>query len=78
MELMNKRDVARQLSVCERTLENLMKRGEFPPPLRLGKTVRWAKVVVDAWLEQQLQPQLAWQPPKARRTTSKATAQATQ
>ena len=70
MELIGKSEVAAHLQVCERTLENLLQRGEFPPPLRLGKKALWTKSVVEAWLEQQLQPQLEWKPPtrkKARR-----------
>lgn len=76
MELMGKSEVATQLKVCERTLENLLRRGEFPPPLRLGKKVRWAKAVVDAWFEQQLQPQLQWEAPKHRKTKRKTKAKA--
>lgn len=76
MELMGKSEVATQLKVCERTLENLLRRGEFPPPLRLGKKVRWAKAVVDAWFEQQLQPQLQWKPPTRKKAVRKATMQA--
>lgn len=76
MELMGKSEIATQLNVCERTVENLLGRGEFPPPLRLGKKVRWAKAVVDAWLEQQLQPQLEWKPPTRKKAKHKKTTRA--
>lgn len=27
--------------------------GEFPPPIKIGKSSRWLKVEIDAWIEQQ-------------------------
>ena len=66
MELVGKKDVTSWLGISERTLEQMVRRRQFPPPLRLGKTARWARDVVDAWLQAQLRPQLDWSPPKRR------------
>lgn len=66
MELMGKKEVCQLLGVCERTLEKMLARRDFPPPLRLGKTARWSKEVVERWLEVKLKPQLEWAPPWAR------------
>lgn len=66
MELMGKQEVCQLLGVCERTLEKMLARCEFPPPLRLGKTARWSREVVEHWLEAKLKPQLEWMPPGSR------------
>ena len=60
MELLSKKEVADMLKMCERSIENLVRAGSFPPPLRLGKTARWSKAVVEAWLAEQLRAQLEW------------------
>lgn len=62
MELLNKKEVAYRLKMCERTIENLVRENSFPPPLRLGKTARWSKAVIEAWLAEQLRAQLEWKP----------------
>ncbi len=63
MELMNKKEVAAKFGICERSVELLVKRRQFPPPLRLGKSARWAKPAVEKWFLAKLQPQLDWAPP---------------
>ncbi len=67
MELVSKAEVAKKLLLCERTLENMVNRGEFPPPVTFGKRVYWAKAAVDAWLEATFAAQLAWAPRPKRR-----------
>ena len=62
MELMTKVQVCELLQVCERTIENMVNAKSFPPPLRLGKTSRWARSVVESWLALRLRPQLEWEP----------------
>ena len=62
MELVGKAEVAKLLSVCERTLENLVRRGEFPPPVTVGKRVYWTRAVVDGWLQSTFAAQVAWVP----------------
>lgn len=68
MELLNKEAVTTKLGVCARTLENLVTRGEFPPPVHLGKRARWDKAVVDRWLAARFAAQRAWTPPTRRRS----------
>lgn len=74
VSLMSKVAVCELLSVSDRTLEKLVKGRKFPPPLRLGKEVRWAEDVVSGWLEQQLREQRTWVPasPRRRPATSAA------
>jgi prophage regulatory protein len=62
--LLGKSDVLMLLGISDRTLEKLVRSRRFPPPLRLGKTVRWAASVVEHWLDLQLQPQRDWEPQK--------------
>jgi len=61
------------LDVSDRTLEKLVRARRFPPPLRLGKTVRWAEPVVQQWLLSKLEAQLTWEPPKRTTRTSART-----
>ncbi len=72
LELLPKATVAQRLHVCERTLENLVRGGKFPPPVRLGKCALWVPAVVDKWLVRKLAPQLNWEPPQAPRRAAAA------
>lgn len=63
-KLLGKAEVMSLLDVSDRTLEKLVRARRFPPPLRVGKTVRWAETVVQQWLLHKLEAQLAWQPRK--------------
>ena len=63
-KLLGKVEVQQLLNISDRTLEKMVLARQFPPPLRLGKTVRWAESVVHQWLASRLEPQMAWQPPK--------------
>ena len=69
IRLLTKEQVVQLLSVSERTLEKLVKACQFPPPLRIGKRAQWVESVVHTWLEKKVASQLAWEPPKRRRTT---------
>jgi prophage regulatory protein len=60
--------VRRLLKVCERTLEKLVRAGQFPQGLKLGKQVMWADEAVENWLSVALASQLSWQPLKTRRS----------
>lgn len=63
-KLLGKVEVQHLLDISDRTLEKMVRARQFPPPLRLGKTVRWADTVVLQWLASRLEAQMAWQPPK--------------
>lgn len=43
MELLSKADVASYLGVTIRTIDNLVLRGELPPPRHIGRRVYWLK-----------------------------------
>lgn len=67
--LLSKIEVTQRLKVCERTLEKLVRAGQFPRGLKLGKQVLWADEAVEKWLNKALESQLNWElPQKPRRS----------
>lgn len=51
-KLLTKYEAARKASINPRTLENWVKAGRFPKPVRIGtRTVRWRPEDVDIWLK---------------------------
>ncbi len=49
-ELVNARELAKLLSVSERTLYRLKSTGELPPPILLGGSVRWRLDEIRQWI----------------------------
>ena len=45
-------EVAKVLAVSVMTIYRMMRRGEFPRPLKIGKCSRWKRETVDAWLNE--------------------------
>lgn len=45
-------EVAKALAVSVMTIYRMMRRGEFPRPLKIGKCSRWKQETVDAWLNE--------------------------
>jgi predicted DNA-binding transcriptional regulator AlpA len=45
-------DLATMLKLSTRTVWRLSDGGVIPGRLRIGKSVRWSKRVVDSWIEQ--------------------------
>jgi excisionase family DNA binding protein len=43
-------DVAKYLGVSERTVRNLIRRGELPPPIRIGRKRFWLTEQFTRWL----------------------------
>jgi predicted DNA-binding transcriptional regulator AlpA len=39
---------------CRSRLYALIARGEFPAPLKIGKSSRWVRAEIDAWLSEQI------------------------
>lgn len=70
--LLSKIDVTQRLKVCERTLEKLVRAGQFPRGLKLGKQVLWAEAAVEKWLDNALASQLAWEPPQKSRRIARS------
>lgn len=60
--LLDKQSVSVRLGVAQRTLEAMVSRNEFPPPVRLGKKAYWHTDVIAAWLERAFQAQRDWLP----------------
>lgn len=48
--LLNASEVATTLGVSERSVWRLSAIGEIPPPIRIGRSVRWRRSTVEAWL----------------------------
>ncbi len=61
-KLLTKADVAERLCISERTIERLVKKRNFPPPGRWGKSVYWEESAVRVWLDAKLQRQRSWKP----------------
>ena len=52
MTLIRRRQLLEELGISGSTLDRLIRRGEFPPPLRLGaRAVAWRKEDVATWIE---------------------------
>jgi len=58
--LLNKAGLCKQLSISARTLENMVKNGEFPPPVRLGKYIYWSEAAVQRWQQRLFACQESW------------------
>jgi prophage regulatory protein len=62
VEQLDKKTLCQRLSVSPRTLENMVKDGSFPPPVRVGKHVYWSEVAVRTWQRRLFSAQEAWAP----------------
>ena len=49
--LLDVRRVAVLLGCSERTVQRLVDAGEVPPPVQVGRLVRWRRTDVDEWVE---------------------------
>ncbi len=59
-ELLDKATLCGRLNISPRTIENMVKDGSFPPPVRVGKYVYWSEVAVRAWQRRLFAAQEAW------------------
>jgi prophage regulatory protein len=48
--LLRASDVTRRLVISDATLWRLIQRGEFPKPIKFGRSSRWSERGVEAWL----------------------------
>lgn len=60
LTLFSKTDLCERLNLSERTIENMVSRNEFPPPVRIGKKVYWSEQVVAAWKLKVFKRQQDW------------------
>lgn len=49
--LIDVKQAAKLLEVSERTLWRMYTSGEMPPPIRIGRAVRWSRKALEAWIE---------------------------
>ena len=52
--LINKAEVAKLLTVRPATVDKMRRQGEFIRPIKVGGTLRWRDIDVQAWLDQKL------------------------
>lgn len=60
--LLDKKTVCARLGIAARTLENMVRDGQFPPPVRVGKHVFWSELAVRRWQKALFAAQEAWRP----------------
>lgn len=60
--MLDKPAAAGRIGVAPRTLNAMVSRGEFPPPVRLGKKAYWHTDVISTWLDRAFQVQRDWLP----------------
>jgi excisionase family DNA binding protein len=54
--LIDSKEAARLLKVSARTLWKLQDSGEMPPPVRIGRAVRWSLAALKKWVEAKCPP----------------------
>jgi len=59
---LTKAQVCIQVQMSVRALEMAVRRGTFPPPVRIGKRVYWSRKAVDTWHQTLFAQQEAWEP----------------
>lgn len=62
--LLDKQQVARKLGISIRTLDNLVKAGDFPPGVRIGRFLYWSQRTIATWRRNQFASQEQWRPRK--------------
>ncbi|HRQ45541.1 MAG TPA: helix-turn-helix domain-containing protein [Rhodocyclaceae bacterium] len=58
--LIGKAELCERLRVSQRTIENMVRDGEFPPPVRIGKHVYWSETTVRTWQRRLFCAQESW------------------
>jgi len=60
--LLDKDLLAKQLGLSVRTLEGMVKTGELPAGVRVGRYLYWTADVVKTWEEHRFGAQKSWRP----------------
>ena len=50
-------DTSRYTKLKRSQLYGLVRKGEFPKPIKIGKSSRWVKAHIDAWIAEQVAAQ---------------------
>lgn len=58
--LINKSNLCQRLEISPRCLENMVKSGDFPPPVRIGKCAYWSELALALWQERLFAEQEQW------------------
>ena len=58
--LIDTREVARLLDVCDRTIFSMEKDGRMPPSIKIGRAVRWNLEELRAWVNEGCPCQAEW------------------
>ncbi len=58
--LLTKAALCTRLAISHRTIENMVKAGTFPPPVRIGKYVYWSERSVCSWQQRIFSEQENW------------------
>ena len=53
--LLNVRDVSKMLSLSVRSIWKLASSGTMPRPIRLGRSCRWSRASLEAWLKDKIE-----------------------
>jgi len=61
--LLSKADLCKRLAISHRTIENMVKAGDFPPAVRIGKQVFWSEKSVFSWQQALFSNQENWEQP---------------
>ncbi len=61
--LMKVKQLAEALKVSERQVWKLRSSGRLPEPVRLGRSVRWRRNEIEAWIRAGCPAIDKWQPP---------------
>jgi prophage regulatory protein len=56
----DKAALCERLGLSERSIENMVKAGTFPPPVRLGRRVYWSETAVRKWQQNLFAAQENW------------------
>lgn len=62
-QFISKQELCTTLRISVRTLENMVREGSFPPPIRLGKQVYWTEKAVAVWRRRLVAEQESWMGP---------------
>lgn len=61
-KLLNKKELCGPLAASDRTIENMVKAGAFPPPVHIGKYTYWSELAIRRWQEMKFSGQENWMP----------------
>lgn len=51
LQLLTREDLCQRLQISKRTVSRLVAAGKFPPPIRLGHSIRWRSADIESWIQ---------------------------